>query len=163
MTVDPQLDRLVGAQCSITEIMLVWVLSLAGLRGSGFWSEYCAGLCRTWGPGPVEQRSCMFVSSTQQAFGVWTGRAEIMQHWGAWPSEMELLQGCAGLEGMWPGGDHKCLWIPSLKGLSYGDPVGLRGWEFGVAQPWQGKGAEPENWRSHSVWSSNSTGLWGGV
>jgi hypothetical protein len=31
--------------------------------------------------------------------------------------------------------------------------------EFGVAQPWWGKGAGPEDWRSHGVWSSGSAGL----
>jgi hypothetical protein len=36
------------------------------------------------------------------------------------------------------------------------------GWEFGVAQPWQGKGARlKEDQRSYGIWSSGSTSLWG--
>jgi hypothetical protein len=35
----------------------------------------------------------------------------------------------------------------------------LHGWEFGVAQPWQGKGAGLEDWRSHRVWSNEWVGL----
>jgi hypothetical protein len=61
-----------------------------------------------------------------------TGKAEIVQGWGAWPSETEFLQGCAGLGGgEWPGGDRTCLWIPSLKGSSHGQPVVLRGGSLG--------------------------------
>jgi hypothetical protein len=40
---------------------------------------------------------------------------------------------------------------------------GSEGWEFGVALPWWGKGAGPEDRRSHGVWSSCSAGLWGGT
>jgi hypothetical protein len=54
----------------------VWVPGLAGLSGTALLSEYCAVLCRLWGV---------------------TNKADIMQGWGAQPSEMELLQGCAGL------------------------------------------------------------------
>jgi hypothetical protein len=32
------------------------VPGLASLRGIGLQSEYCAGLCWSWGHGPVEQR-----------------------------------------------------------------------------------------------------------
>jgi hypothetical protein len=32
-------------------------------------------------------------------FGGVAGKAEIVQGWGVWPSERELLQGCAGLGG----------------------------------------------------------------
>jgi hypothetical protein len=94
-------------------------------------------------------------------------KAEIMQGWGAQPSETELLQagaglgvmaqrnrdhaycissvadlgactgraeivqGSAGLRGSWPGGDHKCLWIPSLKGSSHRDPAVVSGGNLG--------------------------------
>jgi hypothetical protein len=40
---------------------------------------------------------------------------------------------------------------------------GSEGWEFGVAQPWQGKGAGPEDQRSHVMQRSGSGGLWGGA
>jgi hypothetical protein len=65
--------------------------------------------------------------------GSLASKAEIMQGWGEWPIKMELLQGCAGLGwgGAWPGGDHKCLWIPGLKGWSCGDSAGLRGGSLG--------------------------------
>jgi hypothetical protein len=32
---------------------------------------------------------------------------------------------------LWPGGDHKCLWIPSLKSSSHGSPADLRGGSLG--------------------------------
>jgi hypothetical protein len=32
--------------------------------------------------------------------GIMASKAEILQDWGAWPSETELLQGCVGLGGM---------------------------------------------------------------
>jgi hypothetical protein len=47
--------------------------------------------------------------------GSLAGKAEIVQGWGARPSKAEILQGCASLEGAWPGGDDKCLWIPGLR------------------------------------------------
>jgi hypothetical protein len=48
-----------------------------------------------------------------------------------WHGLAEIVQGCAGLGGAWPGGDYKCLWIPGLKGLSHRDPVVLRGGSLG--------------------------------
>jgi hypothetical protein len=65
----------------------------------------------------VEQRSCTCVSLAWQA-------------WRARPSEMKIMQGCAGLR-VWPGGDRECLWISGLQGLSEGDHAGLRGGSLG--------------------------------
>jgi hypothetical protein len=127
----------------------VWVLCLAGLRGTGLWSGYCIGLCRPWGHGPVEiiaadlgawpaeQRSCRAV----QALRAWLAKQRCAGL-GAQPSEMELLQGCAGLEGrglaeMVNVCDSLALRAPPTEILQFWE------WEFGVAQPWQGKGAEP--------------------
>jgi hypothetical protein len=62
--------------------------------------------------------------------------------------------------GAWPGGVCKCLRIPGLKGSSHGDPVGLRGGSLGCHSP-GGKGAGPEDLRSHGLWSSSYAGLWG--
>jgi hypothetical protein len=69
MSVDPWLDRLGGAWSSRMEIVCacVWVSTLAGLRSTGLWSEYFAGLCRLWGAGPAEWRSCVFVSQVWHA------------------------------------------------------------------------------------------------
>jgi hypothetical protein len=53
----------------------VCVPILAGLRGTILQCEYCAVLCRLCGHGQ---------------------KTEVVQGWGVLPSEMELLQGCAG-------------------------------------------------------------------
>jgi hypothetical protein len=39
------------------EIVNVWITGLAGLRGAGLWSGYCACLCRLEGLGPAGWRS----------------------------------------------------------------------------------------------------------
>jgi hypothetical protein len=49
------------------EIVSVWAPGLAGLRGTGLQSEYCAGLCRPWWRGPAERRSCGVLSPVWQA------------------------------------------------------------------------------------------------
>jgi hypothetical protein len=67
-----------------------------------------------------------------QALGAQLCRVNIVQccaGFGGMASKAETLQDCAGLGG--PGGNPKCLWIPSLKGSSHGDPAGLRGGSLG--------------------------------
>jgi hypothetical protein len=78
----------------------------AGLGGMAQRNRAHAGLCR-----PV------------QAWRAQPSRMEIMRvcisgmaALAGWPSEMEIVQACAGLK-VWPGRDHECLWIPSLAGL----------------------------------------------
>jgi hypothetical protein len=93
------------------------VQDCAGLWGVTQQSRDLAGLCRPWVGGPVEGRSCMFVSLAWQALRVCTSKAEI-------------LQGCADFGSM-ARRDHKCLWLPGLKGLSHGDPVVLRAGSLG--------------------------------
>jgi hypothetical protein len=50
---------------------------------------------------------------------------------------------------------------PWPSGLVQGRSCRSEGWEFGVVQPWWGKGAGLEDWRYHGVQSSSSVGLWG--
>jgi hypothetical protein len=83
-----------------------------------------AEITQGWGAWPSKTEllhSCVGLGSLAST-------AEIMQGWGVQPSETE---GCTVLEGVWPGGDHKCLWIPGLQGLSHGDHAGLRGGSLG--------------------------------
>jgi hypothetical protein len=92
----------------------LWIPGLTGLGGMAqqnkdpvclyFWC------CRPWRHGLAEQRSCRAV----QALG--HGRQS---------------RDCAGLGEEWPDGYRKCLWIPSLKGSSHGEPVVLRGGSLG--------------------------------
>jgi hypothetical protein len=120
VSMDPWLDRLVGALSSRMEIMGVWVPGMAGVRGTGLLSEYCAGLCRPLGHGPAGWRSCRFViSSGAGLVGVYRQSRDLTG----------LCQPCRGRS--WPGGDHKYLWIPGLKVSSHGDPAGLRGGSLG--------------------------------
>jgi hypothetical protein len=127
----------------------VWVPGLAGLRGTGLRSEYCAGLCRPWGLGQqssdiaglggtgellqcyaclgvvaLRTEMCVFVSHAGQALGAWPGRAEI-------------LQGCAGLRGvagkaeilqgwgLWPRETELLQVCAGLAGMACRDPAGL--------------------------------------
>jgi hypothetical protein len=77
--------------------------SLAGLRGAGLGSGYCAGLCKPGECGPVEQRSYVYGLQVLQALRACPGRAEIMQ-------------ACADLGGMaqW---NRDCVWISCIAGF----------------------------------------------
>jgi hypothetical protein len=61
------------------EIAGLWSMGLACLKGMAQQSRDRAGLCKPWGHGLAEQRSCVCVSQAWQA-------------WGSWPSEMEIVQ-----------------------------------------------------------------------
>jgi hypothetical protein len=75
-------------------------------------SEYSAVLCRLWGRG--WQSRCR------------AGLGTAAQHDGALAGLCRPGGGVAC-----PGGDHRCLWIPGLKGSSHADPAGLRGGSLG--------------------------------
>jgi hypothetical protein len=134
-TIEQNGDRV----CVNGDRVCVLVPSLTGLRGTALQSEYCAVLCRLWGCGWQSRDRAEIVqglgvqpSETEllqgcAIIGGMAGKAEIVQGWGAQTTKTELLLGFAGLEGAWPGRDHKCLWIPGLKGSSHGGPAGLRG------------------------------------
>jgi hypothetical protein len=90
------------------------VPSLAGLRGTGLQSEYYAGLCRPWGHGPVEQRSCVFVSPCMAVLGG-RGLAEqrscrAVQSLAAWPAKQRPFR--AGRHG--PAKWSSCRAVPAL-------------------------------------------------
>jgi hypothetical protein len=106
------LDRLGGVRCMIKQ-------NEDCVCGSPAWQAFGAQPCR------------MNIVQRCARLGGMASKAEIVQGWGVWPSETELLQGCAGLGRAWPVGDGKYLWIPGLKGSSHGDPVGLRGESLG--------------------------------
>jgi hypothetical protein len=125
------------------EIIRVWVPGLAGLRGTGLQSEYCAGLCRLWEHDWAEQRSFRAV----QALGALPAKQRFCRAGDRGPAKRSSCRAVqvlgvwrsrdrAGLcrpewGGSWPGGDRKCLWLPSLKGSSHGDPAVLRGGSLG--------------------------------
>jgi hypothetical protein len=50
----PWLDRLGGYCPAERRSWVCGVPGLAGLKGPGLQSEYCAGLCRSWVHGPAE-------------------------------------------------------------------------------------------------------------
>jgi hypothetical protein len=76
-----------GGVVQQTEILGMWIPCLAGLRGTGLWSGYCAHLCRPGGHSPAEWRSCMCVPQAWQDLG-------------ALLSTVKIMQACAGLGGV---------------------------------------------------------------
>jgi hypothetical protein len=138
----------------------VWIPGLAGLRGSGLQSGYCAGLYRPGEHDPAERRSCVCGSPAWKALE-------------AWPSRVGIVQACAGLRGMalqsgyqcrpmhtwgaWPGGAEIVLvWIPGL--------VGLKGsglWSGYCGRPVQAWGAQPSRTETLCVWIAGLAGLGG--
>jgi hypothetical protein len=93
--------------------------------------------------------------------GSLASKAEIVQGWGAGPSEMELLQGCAGLGGCVAWRRLQMSVDPWPYGLVPQRSSSSEGWELGLEQPWWGKRARLEDWRSRGVCSRSSAGLWG--
>jgi hypothetical protein len=51
--------------------------------------------------------------------------------------------------------------LAHLRGLVLQRSCGSEGWEFGGALA--GLRSRPKDWRSHSLWSRGSAGLWGGA
>jgi hypothetical protein len=84
-----------GLWSSGTEIVRVWVPSLAGLRGTGLWSEYCAGLCRPVGHGLAIWSSYRAL----QALRVWLAEqrsCRVVQTWGS-HGLAEIVNVCGSL------------------------------------------------------------------
>jgi hypothetical protein len=116
----------------------VWVPGLVGLRQS----EYCAVLCRLGDMVcKAEIKPCWGVWPSEMellqccaGFGSLAGKAEIMQGWRAWPCKTELLQGCAGLGGVaGQNRDHECLYF------QHGRPWGMAQQSRdlpGLCRPW---------------------------
>jgi hypothetical protein len=75
--------------------MCVWVPGLAGLRGTGLQSEYCALLCRLSGHGWQNRNRAGLGNAAQ---------------WDGAPARL-----CRPGVGEWTGRDRKCLWIPGLR------------------------------------------------
>jgi hypothetical protein len=101
----------------------------AGLGGMASKAEILQGC---GGHSPAKRSSCRVV----QALGLWPSGMEIMRvcisgtaGLGVWPSRAEIMQGCASLGGgTWPGGNCKCLWIPSLKVSYHGNSAWVGIW-----------------------------------
>jgi hypothetical protein len=134
-----------GAWPSGTEIMGVWVSGLAGLRGPGLQSGYCAGLCQPWGYGPADQRSCwpgrhgLAIQSSCRPGGpapVKPRSCRPVQAWGRGLGEIANVCG-----------------FPAWQALSAYLAEIFWVWEVKVwgSTALAGKGAGPEDWRSHGL------------
>jgi hypothetical protein len=113
------------------------------------WIPGLTGMGR--GRGPAEWKLCLCGSPAWQALGAQACGVNVVQgcaglgglaqrkgdheclylwhgrHWGDVAQQSRDLAGlCRPGVGAWPDRDHKCLWIPNLKGSSHGDPAGLR-------------------------------------
>jgi hypothetical protein len=100
-----------------------------GMRGAGWLSGDCAGLCRS--EYAARWRLWVCGSPAQQALGAWPGRAEIMQaslcrHVGLSPAETMCvwIAGPAGLRGMaWQSRDHASKPVQACRAQSSRDRV----------------------------------------
>jgi hypothetical protein len=102
--------------------MGVWVPGLAGLRGTGLWNEYCAGLCRPWGCGPVDG-DCL---------GLY------LQHSRPWGCVLAEQRSCRAVQALE-------VWWAKQRSCRAGGAVQPDGAPAGLCWPW---GLGPAQWKS---------------
>jgi hypothetical protein len=76
----------------------LWIPGLTGLEGRHGGAERRSCVCGSPAWQPLGAQPCRVnIVHCCADFGGMGGKTEIMQGWEVWPSERELLQGCAGL------------------------------------------------------------------